>query len=145
MPASVGRFSATGSILNSGRKTSQTRITPPRLTLINRNRRMTKFHFDMKPEDQRMEIAKACGCSKFTPDTIQFTARRSDGKWGLIPDYLNDLNAMHEAENLLINSENCEEYQSHLAWCDHGKYPEWRATAAQRAESFLKTLNLWEE
>lgn len=100
-----------------------------------------------------MAIAKACGWTKFTPDTIQFTAQRADGKWGLIPDYLNDLNAMHEAEKVLRCS---VDYIQIHAWnnycirlgfflrpqdvhdnnCIH-------ATAEQRAEAFLKTLNLW--
>ena len=60
-----------------------------------------------------------------------------------IPDYLNDLNAIHEAEKVLNPSqeqlyfEKLHEVSGSLAF--------YRATAAQRAEAFLKTLNLWEE
>jgi hypothetical protein len=58
------------------------------------------------------------------------------------PDYLNDLNAMHEAEKML-NSESGYHgiggYGLYLVALEHNV----SATAAQRAEAFLKTLNLW--
>jgi len=67
-----------------------------------------------------------------------------------LPDYLNDLNAMHEAEKKLhLNQRNnyidqlfrvCEKAQRMAS------VPGWlipTATAAQRAEAFLRTLNLW--
>ena len=60
------------------------------------------------------------------------------------PDYLNDLNAMHEAEKVLTN-EHWETYAGHLAEL-HQPLASFRflhATAAQRAEAFLRTLNLW--
>lgn len=113
----------------------------------------------MHPEEQRIAIAKACGWTKFTPDTIQYTACRADGKWGMIPDYLNDLNAMAEAFNTLPESTHVT-YGRHLQEiCNEGLvgyipcYPEdfaglariAHATAAQRAEAFLKTLNFWTE
>ena len=60
-----------------------------------------------------------------------------------IPDYPNDLNAMHEAERTMGDPQLWVEYQSylsdvmgHVGWLYH-------ATASQRAEAFLKTLNLW--
>jgi hypothetical protein len=102
----------------------------------------------MKPEAQRIAIAKACGWTKFTPDTIQYTARRSDGKWGPIPDYLNDLNAMHEAE-IGMEPPTFKKYSSVLiadviGWSAYNnEHIAIRATAAQRAEAFLKTLGLW--
>jgi len=105
----------------------------------------------MKPEEQRIEIAKACGWTKFTPGTIQYTARRADGLWGMIPDYPNDLNAMHEAEKLLTDDQwdREEGYLDQLeivTGTRHMKPGATRvhaATAAQRAEALLKTLNLW--
>jgi hypothetical protein len=115
---------------------------------------MEKYRFNMKPEQQRIAIAEACGWKNLRIERLAGGSHvlgkcprdyTSSHGFASPPDYLNDLNAMHEAENLLINTENFEEYQSHLAWCDHGKYPEWRATAAQRAEAFLKTLNLWKD
>lgn len=109
----------------------------------------------MNPEEQRIAIAKACGWTRFTPDTIQYLAQRADGKWDEIPDYLNDLNAMHEAqlcipahliEPLLDELSKAagykfrdgEERNAHLYYC-------WDATAAQRAEAFLRTLDLWKD
>jgi hypothetical protein len=70
------------------------------------------------------------------------------------PHYLNDLNAMHEAEKVLTY-EQAEIFEDEL--CDVAKSANvvlenpapWRfvfhATAAQRAEAFLRTLGLWTE
>ena len=52
-----------------------------------------------------------------------------------MPDYLNDLNAMHEAEKVL----NDHQWDDYICQLGHAM----GATAAQRAEAFLKTLNLW--
>ena len=49
-------------------------------------------------------------------------------------DPLQDLNAMHEAEKIL----RIPQYAERLDYCVD-------ATAAQRAEAFLKTLNLWKQ
>ena len=60
-----------------------------------------------------------------------------------LPDYINDLNAMHEAEKMFRNAIYCR-YISEL--CDLAIKENncmYMATAAQRAEAFLKTLNLW--
>jgi hypothetical protein len=61
----------------------------------------------------------------------------------LIPDYLTDLNAMHEAEKVLTTADLRESYENFMFWDEKGKYPLWGATATQRAEAFLRTLNLW--
>jgi hypothetical protein len=60
-------------------------------------------------------------------------------------DYCNDLNAMHEAEKMLVGRNNWElcDYVQRLntattSWIAF-------ATAKQRAEEFLKTLGKWEE
>jgi len=65
----------------------------------------------MKPEAQRIAIAKACGWKQdwrnvganhekvevwLDPDLGVWTTRLNDG-WFPMPDYLNDLNAMREA------------------------------------------------
>lgn len=57
-----------------------------------------------------------------------------------IPDYPNDLNAMHEAEKYIMD----ENSIIYLEWLERLSCP-WHATAAQRAEAFLKTLGLWED
>jgi hypothetical protein len=115
----------------------------------------------MKPEEQRIAIAEACG---FTYDSIN-EAWYKDGYYyfncgdGLhfkqLPDYLNDLNAMHEAETLVIyaNDKLPKKYTQQIkaAICKDAGVKKAQmdfdmcitATAVQRAEAFLKTLNLW--
>ena len=85
----------------------------------------------MKPEQQRIAIARACGEDN---DSIVR---------GLIPDYLNDLNAMHEAERTMGDPQLWDEYQSYLSDAMRNIGWIYHATAAQRAEAFLRTLNLW--
>jgi hypothetical protein len=65
-----------------------------------------------------------------------------NAEWQL-PDYLNDLNAMHEAEKVLMPNQ-LTEYGSALMFCERREFAGIRATAAQRAEAFLKTINKWE-
>ena len=93
----------------------------------------------MTPEQQRIAIAEACGEDN---DSIYRD---------LIPDYLNDLNAMHEAENIL-NADQMVSYDYHLdRVVGNGRqglnieYFLWSATATQRAEAFLRTIGKWEE
>ena len=96
----------------------------------------------MKPEQQRIAIAEACGW-----------VESPYGKWsndGLIlrdplnpPDYLNDLNAMHDAEKILSPTSEIEWHNQLQNVCGCSWRVMIRATAAQRAEAFLKTLNLW--
>lgn len=60
--------------------------------------------------------------------------------------YTNCLNAMHEAEAWLPSPLEVLEYQDHLHRVTASKgNPVWFATAAQRAEAFLRTLNLWRD
>lgn len=100
----------------------------------------------MEPEQKRIKIAEACGWKiDRDPDGTHWFQLDGDKVWVTIceiPDYITDLNAMHEAEKAL-NEEQMIQYTSFLFMaCD-----DWRgatiATAAQRAESFLKTLNLY--
>lgn len=62
------------------------------------------------------------------------------------PDYLNDLNAMHEAEEKLTDSQT-QKYIDELVNVTNvgyrNYYAVYHATAAQRAEAFLRTLNLY--
>ena len=68
-----------------------------------------------------------------------------------LPDYLGDLNAMHEAEKLLddgVDDAGSLRYR-YAGFLYHITVPQnlqpFRATAPQRAEALLRTLNLWEE
>jgi hypothetical protein len=113
----------------------------------------------MTPEAQRIAIAEACGWNVqrkqvITSSLIGFPPNsKSIDDWKVLPDYLNDLNAMHEAEKVLKNDEQLERYWVLLVpICDPkddcGANSRWicaHATAAQRAEAFLRTLNLWKE
>ena len=61
----------------------------------------------MNKEQQRIKIAEACGFTDVKPLVVKNVKHKGDDKqvgiWseqGWIPDYLNDLNAMHEAEEL---------------------------------------------
>jgi hypothetical protein len=102
----------------------------------------------MTQEEQRTAIAEACG---WTDTQI------IDGKYGQtdVPDYLNDLNAMHEAVSI-FDYDQADEFEDHL--CDICKRlndekenpAPWRfavvnATASQRAEAFLRTIGKWKE
>ena len=81
----------------------------------------------MKPEQQQVAIEEACGWTVWSCG---------------VPDYLNDLNAMHEAENSLTTSQ-----MTTMSQYLHRKIGVlWGfATAAQRAEAFLRTIGKWKE
>ena len=102
----------------------------------------------MNPEQQRLKIAEACGWrlnkNKHTSKSLDWIGP-DDQRTYMPPDYLNDLNAMQEAEKALIGGNNWElcDYVHRLHHATNG-WPA-LATAAQRAEAFLKTLGLWEE
>lgn len=108
---------------------------------------------------QRIAIARALGWKHLPkdPEMIQYTAELPNGKWGLIPDYPNDLNAMRIAE-MTIPSELYAEYLDQLDIACGGELslsmmlegPDYgfimiTAPADKRAESFLKIFNLWIE
>jgi hypothetical protein len=62
-----------------------------------------------------------------------------------LPDYLNDLNAMHSAELTLSDKQaitfRCIATQMGV----DRNYDPFMSNASQRAEAFLKTLNLWKQ
>lgn len=110
----------------------------------------------MRPDKQRTEIAKACGWTVGQDNHWYSPLGNDQGFWyeNELPNYLNDLNAMHEAEKMLknlIGNNWVIEYERSLIYVlrrDDG-YPGlpflWKATAPQRAEAFLKTIGKWEE
>lgn len=66
-----------------------------------------------------------------------------------VPDYFNDLNAMHEAEKTLTAKQQ-NAYIDHLCGAPREDiYQCWSsavfATATQRAEAFLKAIGKWED
>lgn len=106
----------------------------------------------MKPEQQRIAIAEACGllieCQRIGgclhPLNCCCNDHSCDGQEPL-PDYLNDLNAMHEAEKMLQHNEKCLYHTALHIITKLNKTWIWLATAAQRAEAFLRTIGKWEE
>lgn len=107
----------------------------------------------MKPEAQRIVIAAACGWLDKRIPTL--TSDTSLGRCWIspigrfhqtCPDYLNDLNAMHEAEKTLSGTELWPIYEDFLLAVTARKGNHLvRATAAQRAEAFLRAIGKWVE
>lgn len=115
----------------------------------------------MNPLEQRIRIAEACGWTE-----NQYGKWSKDGEVGIngfMPDYLKDLNAMHEAEIDIIFKRGLNKtFGNHLydilnqrpvkatgltyddlVTAEEVASLRIHATAVQRAEAFLKTLNLW--
>ena len=122
----------------------------------------------MTPEAQRIAIAEECGWKNHNhPDVMQLKQGWTmPEKWCMdpkgvlrfnhdkMPDYLNDLNAMHDAEKVLTQDQLID-YSRHLgklvtihlpasraAWMDFKLI---NSTASQRAEAFLRTIGKWKE
>jgi hypothetical protein len=99
----------------------------------------------MKPEQQRVKIAEACG---WEINKRKWLTKPPNDSWqylDTIPDYLNDLNAMHEAEKVLTAEQrrsyvNCI-FNLPVSECESNTF----ATAAQRAKAFLRTIGKWED
>ncbi len=111
----------------------------------------------MSPDNQRIIIAEACGIKppyKFNQgeDGKDWVARKT--VW-TIPDYLNDLNAMHEAENALSPSQRTA-YESILirvvglqskieSKIELSDFDLAHSNAPQRAESLVRAIGKWVE
>ena len=133
----------------------------------------------MNKELQRIKIAEACGVKpefvewwaykdddtggricmsnvdksvveKWIADNPEYAKGYVAKPYYRYPRYDEDLNAMHEAENVLTEEQRIA-YTNHtydVACKVQRDTEKWRwisLTAAQRAEAFLKTLGLWEE
>jgi len=126
----------------------------------------------MTPEQQRIAIARACGWTAEQDSNGYWRAvSHKHGNavelwlsernvWSVgIPDYLNDLNAMHEAKQMLINKGLMWQFANQIigtTCCAKGlslqkleqqDYLVFLAssTAELEAEAFLRTLDLWQE
>ena len=110
----------------------------------------------MNNEKQRIAIAEARGMiGPFENSEEWFENGDSDGCIIVLRDatgkrvanYLNDLNAMHEAEKTL-SREQLESYifeMHEIIGHNHIVRYVVTATAAQRAEAFLRALGKWED
>jgi hypothetical protein len=111
----------------------------------------------MTNEQINEAIAEACGWDLFPwevsgEDGWNQWVRSPSGELcfyeGSIPDYCNDLNAMHEAWLSLSLEDKFgfdRQLQRVLLTSEDGTYWLTNATARQRAEAFLKTLGKWED
>lgn len=109
----------------------------------------------MSPDKQRIAIAEACGWRAagyyWLPPEHDFWLNVLRDKNGL-PEFLSDLNAMHESEKTLTGEqrhkyiEELEEFGplGPVKVCDY-IYSVATATATQRAEAFLRTIGKWED
>jgi hypothetical protein len=100
----------------------------------------------MTNEQMNIAIAETCGWKNYGLGWGHSSLPPQANVYGRkLPDYCNDLNAMHEAEKVLWNRNDwsASKYEERLtkattSWA-------WHATAAQRAEAFLKTIGKWED
>jgi hypothetical protein len=105
----------------------------------------------MSPEAQRIAIAEACGLSTFPLNATwgRGLCERDDGTPTTLPDYPNDLNAMHEAELAVFGNDWDEALWATYKYALYGVIEMNRhvinSTAAQRAEALLRTLGKWED
>ena len=116
----------------------------------------------MTPEKQQIKIAEACGWNRFCShkvdgQTVQYGHPPNYTLKYETPlyDYLNNLNAMHEAEISVFSDSGMQrdysmslirviKEQSHLGKSFFSDFDLAHATARQRAEAFLRTLGKWE-
>ena len=100
----------------------------------------------MTPQQQRIAIAEACGWKWEILWTGELNGKPigEQGPFREVPDYLNDLNAMHEAQKVLTGDQ-VAAYVTTLCLEVQPKPMLHAATAAQRAEAFLRTIGKWEE
>jgi hypothetical protein len=121
---------------------------------------------DMKSEEQNIAIAKAYG---WKPDDdgaglntweASYVGNKLYGKQPqynkenkivsyiigrIVPDYINDLNAMHEAEKILFPKFEIEWHNQLQNVCGGSWRIMLNSSAAQRAEAFLRTIGKWED
>lgn len=128
----------------------------------------------MSPEKHRIAIAEACGwkIENYGPkgyENLYWRLRKPDGtyriddctgeEWSrtvfsrLVPDYLTDLNATHDAVSTLPSDGSWTRFLEELENVTNCagqpastyNFIMVNATAAQRAEAFLRTIGKWED
>ena len=99
----------------------------------------------MTSEAQRIAIAEACGI--ISKDQWGPLYKTPQGILRDCPDYLTDLNAMHEAEKVL-DEQQAFNYHLYLEGCckfgSAAGFWTYHATPHRRAEAFLRTIGKWE-
>jgi hypothetical protein len=105
----------------------------------------------MTPEEKQIRIAEICGWKiddDYEDGALMGHHQVPDSEflgWDMVPDYLNDLNAMHDAEKVL--GEKCKMYHSVLSFNGDAYLGEdnpdgwvFHVSASKRADAFLLTL-----
>lgn len=126
---------------------------------------------EVTTEQQRIAIAEWCGWERQTDSRGSYwyapeKANQHKFDYHELPDYLNDLNAMWEAEEKLLTGDGWKDrlakYSSKLMPVMHDtdfgrvdvafkndmvhlRYFTLHATASQRCEALLRTLGLWKD
>lgn len=106
------------------------------------------------------EIATACGWKLIDDKTYGRAPYVTESEYqefgnNSIPNYYEDLNAMHEAEKVLKDDHTSQDFQ-HARYVNHlenivsSKNHGWsfsllNSAAPQRAEAFLRTFGKWEQ
>jgi hypothetical protein len=120
----------------------------------------------MNDQEINIAIAEACGWKKIfhedelADEQVWYLGERKDlnharccgsHNYVQLPGYTTDLDAMHEAERVLLVSQVTEEgwenrlrYEKHIENLIASPWI-WHATARQRAEAFLRTLGKWKD
>jgi hypothetical protein len=100
----------------------------------------------MTKEQINIAIAEACGWKPAPRERWELDGRVEQ----FSPDYCNDLNAMHEAENHLPSDKKEDYWYQLYENCRRSvfsrvedNYKMLHATARQRAEAFLRAINKW--
>lgn len=96
---------------------------------------------------QRIAIAEFCGIRVDMRGGVKIAWDWQ--KDSSLPDYLNDLNAMHEAEKILTHQQEFTYHNELHKICGTSKrhpcYEAVRACAADRAQALLRVLGKWTE
>ena len=93
----------------------------------------------LTPEEQRVKVAELCRLDGLVPGNSSWRIDEK-GEAAYIPDYLNDLNAMHEAEMVIPDAFVRRRYYQVLDKITGDQWNTIVATAAQRAEALVLTL-----
>jgi hypothetical protein len=99
-------------------------------------------------------IARECGWTEIRENLVGKAPGETANRVMFLPNYCGCLNAMHEAEKVYMNTpeKKIQILVQILEWWLDAVVqkrskgtPIWHATARQRAEAFLRTLDKWEE
>lgn len=124
---------------------------------------MKNTQIKMSDQEINIAIAEACGWverdepkGSAAPKTWWHGPHRYPPNLMPVPDYCNDLNAMHEALELI--SQQCKDSDfwfflrkiigfpdAESDWDEYYYFQAINATAHQRAEAFLRTIGKWKE